>query len=76
MYNMKNKDQFLRTHSYATRNRDLLYPSFARLNVSQRSLKFSPINIWNELPDQVKNSRNLVAFKSGVKNFYISKYGI
>ena len=71
---MNSRNKFERVHIYDTRNRSALLPSFARLTLTQNSLSVSAVNFWNELPNDIKESRSLPMFKNGVKKFLLSKY--
>ena len=74
MFKMDSRNNFERVHIYDTRNRSALLPSFARLTLTQNSLSVSAVNFWNELPNDIKESRSLPMFKNGVKKFLLSKY--
>ena len=54
VFKIKSRSVFVRGHLYDTRNRSELNPSFARLTLTQHSLSVSAINIWNQLPDGIK----------------------
>ena len=74
IYMFKNNLQysFQRSHVYETRNRNLLNPTYQRLNLSQRSISFSGPTVWNSLPAEIKDSGSLESFKRNVKSHLIS----
>ena len=65
---------FERTHNFNTRNRNLLLPNFQRLTTTQRSLTFAAPNIWNQLPDSLKDSPSFPIFKRNLKKYFIASY--
>ena len=74
IYMFKNNLQysFQRSHVYETRNRNLLNPTYQRLNLSQRSISFSGPTVWKSLPAEIKDSGSLESFKRNVKSHLIS----
>ena len=74
VYKLESRSEFTRNHDYFTRNRDSLLPSRARLTITQRSLSFSAISFWNELPDRIKESPSLPSFKRNVTNHLVNQY--
>ena len=68
------RDPFLPSHSYNTRNRSNLNPTFQRLKTTQRSLSHSAPGVWNELPDDLKMSVSLPIFKSNLISHQINRY--
>ena len=74
MYKMEFDETYIRSHSHFTRNRSDLNPSYARLTSTQKSLSFSAVNFWNQLPDFVTNSQSLPIFKTKLKKFLLDSY--
>ena len=74
IYKLESRSEFTRNHDHNTRNRNNLLPSQARLTVTQRSLSFCAINIWNSLPNQIKESPSLPSFKKRITNHLVSQY--
>ena len=68
------RDSFLPSHSYNTRNRSNLNPTFQRLTTTQRSLSHSAPAVWNGLPDDLKMSESLPIFKRNLKTYLINRY--
>ena len=73
MFNL-DRDSLSRQHAYSTRNRRDLLPSFNRTNVSQRSLFYTGPNLWNSIPENIKDSNSLAIFKVKLKKYLISQY--
>ena len=59
---------------YNTRHSNDLYVPYQRLTLTQRSSEYNVPRYFNDLPNDLKESNTLGAFKRGVKLFYISKY--
>ena len=74
VYKLDDISIFSATHTYNTRNRNNLIPLFSRLTLTQFSPRFSAIHFWNHLPDEIKLSPSLRAFKNRVKEFLINRY--
>ena len=63
----KNFDLFLGnlpSHTHETRNSSYLIPTFQRLNICQRSIYFSAINLWNQFPLSLKTIDRYECFKT------------
>ena len=43
-----------------------------RTKTSQQSIKFIGPKIWNDLPNEIKNSKSLKIFKNKLKSYYIT----
>ena len=73
-----NKDElfaaYQRDHSYETRGRSLLRPSFQRLKSTQNSLSYRLPETWNNIPMHVKTSNSLVRFKKLYKRHLTGCY--
>ena len=74
MFKNRSDDQYARQHLYNTRGRSELLPSYQRLTVSQQSLSFSGPNIWNSIPQEVREQPNIKLFKKYLKNYLLSNY--
>ena len=77
LYFYKNKTSFqnyLSSHNYFTRNRNNPVPPFERLNVSQQSVFYNAIKIWNNLPVSIKQLPSEASFKKHLKSFLLAKY--
>ena len=61
-------------HSYFTRNRNNLVPTFQRISLTQNSLSYKLPSYWNNLPSHVKNCSSLSSFKKGLKLHLIRDY--
>ena len=75
-YFFKNPSLLLptRVHSYETRGRNDLLAPFQRLTLTQHSVYYRGVGIWNDLPTFVTGSPSLKIFKSRLKEHLISKY--
>ena len=65
---------FQTSHSYNTRQRDNLNSAYHRTVTTQMSLSYSGPDIWNKLPDTIKNLPTLNLFKIKLKDYLIDKY--
>ena len=61
-------------HVHQTRHREDLRPSFQRLAVCKQAISFQGPKLWNEIPLSIKNSVNLMEFKSRFKSHVLSLY--
>ena len=69
-----NKGEYATEHSRVTRNCQLAFPKFHRLEKTQQSVTFQGPTLWNTLPEELKNIRSLPLFKVKLKKYFISKY--
>ena len=74
MYVNNMSAQFRRTHDYFTRGHDNLLPLDARLTLTQNSLSVVGPNIWNTIPEEIRNSPSRNSFKFNYKKFLLSRY--
>ena len=74
MYDLESPSQFIRSHEYSTRNNSELRPGYARLTLTQNSMSVVGPNIWNTIPDDIKNSPSRNSFKFNYKTFLLSNY--
>lgn len=63
-----------RNHQYPTRFRFMLLPTYSRLVVSSQSIYSRGAAIWNEIPENIKNSKSVSIFKRKFKKFYLAQY--
>ena len=61
-------------HDHNTRCRNHLPIPIFRRSVSQFSIKYASVKIWNEIPIQLKNAKSLYSFKKNLKIYLLSKY--
>ena len=61
-------------HSYETRQRSNIIPPFPRVEAIRRSYKTQFIKIWNEIPDDIKNSCSLKVFKRKFSEHQLQSY--
>ena len=74
MYKNHQNSNFRVQHNYHTRFRNRPLSSYNRLTLSQHSVDFIGPNVWNDLPQSVRDSSSIPVFKSRTKNYLISKY--
>ena len=74
LFKTKKYNNFTRSHTYDTRNRSDLQPSFHRLSSTQNSFSFSAPTAWNNLPQYVKLATSLDMFKALLKSHLLSNY--
>ena len=74
IYDIRDVPEFVRNHNYNSRYRNLLNPPFARLSLSQNSVYFAGIQIWNSIPQPIQNSTSISLFKRHLKSHLISNY--
>ena len=61
-------------HRYSTRSRNNLIPSFPRIEALRQNYIHQFSKIWNEIPNEIKQSRSLRSFKKSYKNHLLSNY--
>ena len=61
-------------HSHDTRNRNRLLPPFPRVEAIRRNYQYRFIDVWNSIPDEIRNSRNLRCFKTELSNKFLNEY--
>ena len=76
IYMYKNKDLpiFNVQHDVSTRFRNNLVSSFQRLKKTQNSVYYVGPKLWNELPQNIRNSTRLIEFKNNLKEHLLSTY--
>ena len=76
MYNHGSLLEYDRAHNYATRNRELLLPSFQRLSVTQKSLSYVGPSIWNSIPNSIRTVESFYSFRKKLRKYLIDSYNI
>ena len=74
MFEARHSGEFDRNHPYPTRSYNDLVPIYARLNVTQNYLKVSGPNVWNSIPQEIRNLPSLSMFKNRYKKYLLSMY--
>jgi len=59
-------------HNYNTRNKHNLHLSSVHSEYGKRSIKFKASNLWNKLPENLKNITSLPAFKKSLRIFLLN----
>ena len=65
-----------RNHNYQTRFRDQFLPPFERLCITQQSVIFNAIKLWNEIPQNIRERQSINGFKYHYKNFLLDQYDL
>ena len=76
-YAYKNQNEltrFARTHRYPVRNTADLRAPMARLRSTEQSVLHNTVNLWNQLPLDLKNSSSLESFKFNYKKLLLNQY--
>ena len=61
-------------HDYNARNAlNFEYPN-NKLNFCDKSISYQGVKTWNNIPNHVKSSKNLISFKTSFKQLIISDY--
>ena len=74
MYQHHESAQYLRSQAYHTRGQNELLAQSARLTMTQNSISVFGPNIWNTIPEEIRNSPSLNSFKFKYKKFLLSFY--
>ena len=74
MFKIRYNSDMQRSHDYDSRFRNLLYPPFGRLTSTQKSVYHAGAFHWNSIPQSIKETDSVNAFKSRFKLYLISKY--
>ena len=56
------------------RNANSLREPFPRVESVRMSFRYQFVNIWNNIPNNIKNCRTLKSFKKNLINYYINSY--
>jgi len=57
-------------HDYNTRNKNNLHFSSVNLYYGSKALSFKGCNLWNQLPEDIKNIKNTTRFKRKLRELY------
>ena len=68
------RDIFRRDHSYNTRQRENLLPTYHRLTTTQHSISYFGPSFWNSLPNNITSATSIESFKYRLKKHIISGY--
>jgi len=63
-----------RQHEHFTRNRYDASTPFHRLTQTQRAVSFRGPQVWNDIPQNIRDSETLNAFKCSYKSLLLSRY--
>ena len=61
-------------HNYNTRSKDNFYTRQTTTQMSKMSVNLKGVEIWNDLPNQIKTSVSLNIFKKRVRKALLEKY--
>ena len=61
-------------HSYLTRNRNSIVLPFPRVEAVRESYRYQFLQVWNELPNEIKIANSLNKFKKLLKNYFLALY--
>ena len=74
MFEARHSGIFDRNHHYATRSYRNLVPFDARLTITENSLRVSGPNVWNSIPQEIRDVPTLSIFKNRYKKHLLSSY--
>ena len=69
-----NDGQYRVAHERHTRNSHLALPKFHRLSRTQQSITFSGPELFNSLPDNIRNITSSSILKTKLKAHFIDQY--
>ena len=69
-----NIDINYRHHDYNTRNRNLLVTPFPRVDAVKYNFQFQFVDIWNQVPDVIKQSTSIRIFKRRFIKYLLDSY--
>ena len=67
-------DVHVNNHNYFTRNNNYLQAPRVRLRSCEQSIIYNAVNIWNEVPDDIKACLTKASFKYNYKNYLLNQY--
>lgn len=67
--NLSKFNEFLPDHAYQTRSRDIWVVPRHGTSLFRRSPEFACIQIYNQLPDQIRNVATIKGFKMRAKEY-------
>ena len=73
-YEHSTSAQFIRSHDYPTRGHDDLLSQSARLTLTLNSISVVGPNIWNSIPELIRNLPSRNSFKFRYKKHLLSFY--
>ena len=65
---------FESVHNHNTRNKDNLYISKKRTNTAKQSISYTDSKVWNDLPREIRCSKNKFTFNYKLKKYFLKKY--
>ena len=74
MFKLKTPQSFRANHNYITRFRDQPQSSRHRLAHCQNPVSFTGPIEWNNLPNDLRNTKTINSFKRKLKIFFIEQY--
>jgi hypothetical protein len=75
MYKLNCSGAVIRAHhTYNTRQRDDIIPTYQRLTKTQHAFSHIGPNIWNKIPAEIQNSSTISKFKKDYKNMLLNAY--
>ena len=74
MFEARHSGIFDRNHRYSTRSYYDLVPFHARLTATKNSLRVCGPNIWNTIPQEIRNLPTISIFRNRYKEHLISLY--
>ena len=74
MYKYRNSYNLVSQNNYDTRNRNLLVPAYHRLSLTQHSITKRGPDVWNNIPEHIRNLNSFPLFKKYLKEFLVSSY--
>ena len=57
-------------HSFNTRNRNNFVLPRCNRSATQRSVLYKGVQLWNKLPDYIKNQKSISVFKRSIRNLF------
>ena len=66
-------DPFVNRHSYGLRSRTARLPTrlVCRTKFSEKSIQINGAKFWNKIPESIRESQSLNAFKRNFKNYLL-----
>ena len=65
---------FESVHNHNTRNKGNLYISKKRTNTAKQSISYTGSKVWNDLPREIRCSKNKFTFNYKLKEYFLTKY--
>ena len=63
-------------HNYNTRNADCLHLMSVTSVKGSRSIKFKGVQLWNSLPENIRNIKSTGQFKATLKKYYLDNLSV